>query len=164
MLTQSLKKTIQIGAVFLLFFSSFGVVFAQIENAPVPSPSEVRKKGSQPWTLVPTDCLGPNAADYHDREKTDPVCGFQEMLQLVANIMGLLMVIALSLAALLFAYAGFKYATALGNPSQIQGAKKIFTNVAIGLIIVSLAFTIVQVVVGILGVEKDKYNQFLETQ
>lgn len=126
------------------------VAFADnVANTPVPSPSDIESSG---WTLVPPECLG---------ERAPEECGFDQLMQLIANIMGLLMVIALSLATLLFAYAGFRYATALGNPSQIQGAKKMFTNVAIGLALVFGAYLIVQVVVSVLGVE-DNYNMFLE--
>lgn len=126
------------------------VVFADnVANTPVPSPSDIEDSN---WTLVPPECLGPDAPTQ---------CGFDQLMQLIANIMGLLMVIALSLATLLFAYAGFRYATALGNPSQIQGAKKMFTNVAIGLALVFGAYLIVQVVVSILDVQDD-YNMFLD--
>lgn len=134
--------------VFLFFGASDAS--AQVTT---PSPEDVRGGN---WTLVPEECLGTRAA-------TD--CGFEQILQLIANIIGLFFVIALGLATLLFGYAGFKYATAAGNPQQISGAKAIFKSVAIGLIIVFLAYTLVQVIVSILGVDNSNgYNQFLEQQ
>jgi hypothetical protein len=148
-------KTLVVGT---LFFSMLGTTLAQTE---VPSPSDIENTG---WTLVPPECLGDDAAGFEenaDGTKGDPNCGFSEMMQLVANIMGLLFVLALAISTLLFAYAGFKYATALGNPSQIQGAKKIFTNVAIGLALVFGAYLIVTTIVAILDV-KPEYNKFLE--
>lgn len=144
-LIRNLIITSFVGALFL--FGAMGVS-AQVTT---PSPTDVRGNG---WTLVPEECL----------ENAATECGFEQMLQLIANIIGLFLVIALALATLLFGYAGFKYATAAGNPQQISGAKAIFKSVAIGLIIVFLAYTIVQVVVSILGVEGDDYNQFLEEQ
>jgi len=131
-------------------FSGASRVTAQVTT---PSPDDVKSDG---WTLVPEECLGEGAATE---------CGFDQALQLIANLIALLFVISLGLATLLFGYAGFKYATAAGNPQQIKGAKTIFTSVAIGLIIVFLAYTLVQVVISILGVDNTAgYNQFLEEQ
>jgi hypothetical protein len=51
----------------------------------------------------------------------------------------------LALAAFLgFVYAGFLYVTAYGNDEQIQKAKKILMYAVIGLIVVILSFSIVQ--------------------
>lgn len=143
-------------AVFVFFVPT--VLFADVIN---PGDVDPTKEG---WTLVPPECLGPDAASV-DSEGV-PLCGFPEFLQLIANVMGLLMVIALSISALLFAIAGFRYVTAAGNTTQVEGAKKMFFNVAIGLAIVFAAYLIVQVIVSTLGVVSDPagedFNQFLE--
>jgi len=143
-----------IATTFLLgtiIFSFGNITNAQTLEVSLPAKDE----NDGGWTtLVPAGCLGPDAS------KTEN-CGFPEFMQLVANIMGLLTVLALAIATFLFAFAGFKYATAVGNPSQIQGAKKIFTNVIIGLVIVFIAYTIVQVIASSLQVEPE-YNQFLD--
>jgi amino acid transporter len=130
-----------------LFFS-FQTAFAQ--EVTIPRPDEVERGN---WKLVPAECLG-------DRAATE--CGFEEALQLVANIIGLLSVIALLLAALLFGYAGFLYATSAGDTGKAKKARGIFTSVAIGLIIVFLAYTIVQVVISVFGVQPE-YNLFLQS-
>lgn len=148
---QKLKNFIILIPLALLVFSPVGVVFAQSAVVEVPDPVEVKEEG---WTLVPAECLGDRAVDD---------CGFPQVIQLVANVMGLLMVIALSLATLLFSFAGFKYVTAAGNQTQVESAKKIFTNVAIGLAVVFGAYLVVQVVVSTLGVNED-FNQFLDDQ
>jgi amino acid transporter len=142
------RLAVIISLVGLFWFSSV-TVFAQTTNIPI-DPVDVQGPG---WTLVPEECLG-------DRAATD--CGFEQLLQLAANIIGLLMAIALLLAALLFGYAGFLYATTAGDPGKAKRARGIFTSVAVGLIIVFLAYTIVQVVVSIFGVQDD-YNLFLES-
>lgn len=158
-----IKKLIPLAFIFsTLVYAS--PVFAQPIDP--PSPDEVKKDG---FTLIPGECLGEHAAEIYDsnfpppqnKKIGDPVCGFPELMQLVANIMTVLLVVSLSIATLLFAIAGFQYATAAGNPNQIEGAKKIFTNVAIGLVLVFGAYLIVQVIVSILGVE-DEYNIFLD--
>ena len=48
--------------------------------------------------------------------------------------------IAVPLAAIAFAWAGFLYLSARGNPGQISKAHGIFLNVAIGLGIVLIAW------------------------
>lgn len=139
-----------------------GVILAvspvSVFSQPIDAPPPEDVKGGN-WTLVPEECLGPNAANVDSNGV--PVCGFPEFLQLIANVMGLLMVIALSLSALLFAIAGFRYVTAAGNTTQVEGAKKMFFNVAIGLVVVFAAYLIVQVIASTLQVDSD-FNQFLE--
>lgn len=163
-----IKKLIPLALAFsLLLFAS--PVFAQKLEA--PTPDEVKKTT---FTLIPEECLGEHAASFKDAageiDQRDsegnligtPVCGFPEFMQLIANIMGVLLTVSLSIAVLLFSLAGFQYATAAGNPTKIEGAKKIFTNVAIGLALVFGAYLIVQLIVSILGVDPD-YNQFLDS-
>jgi hypothetical protein len=135
------SRTLVALSMISLLFVGFQTAFAQ---PTIPEPGDITAKDAQgmnTWTLVPAECLGPDAATE---------CGFNEMLQLVANIIGLFMVIALLLAGLLFGYAGFLYVTTAGDPGKAKKARGIFTNVAIGLVIVFLAYTIVQVIISIL--------------
>ncbi|MEX0933565.1 MAG: hypothetical protein WDZ74_02300 [Candidatus Paceibacterota bacterium] len=149
-ITSHLRPTSAFFIAVLLFFGGAGTTFAQIE---VPDSTVVEGKDAdgRAWTLVPKDCLGDQAATE---------CGFEEVLQLIANIMGLAFVAVLLLAALLFGYSGFLYAYSAGDTTKVKTAKGIFTNVAKGLIIVFLAYTIVQVIISIFGVQPE-YNQFL---
>ena len=55
----------------------------------------------------------------------------------------------LALAAFIgFVYAGFLYVTAYGNDEQIQKSKKILIYAVIGLIVVILSYSIVQLLTG----------------
>lgn len=145
-----MKKSLLVGAILTFSLTTYsGITLAQ--EIQTPSPSEVQGDG---WTLIPEGCTGKDA---HNPE----VCGFDQFIQLIANIMGALMVIALSLATILFSFAGFKYVTAAGNPSQIESAKKVFLNVAIGLAVVFGAYLLIQVLVSVLGVDNN-FNIFLE--
>ena len=55
----------------------------------------------------------------------------------------------LALAAFIgFVYAGFLYVTAYGNEEQIQKSKKILIYAVIGLIVVILSYSIVQLLTG----------------
>ncbi|MDZ7726008.1 MAG: pilin [Candidatus Campbellbacteria bacterium] len=141
-------KSFLILSLVLGMFLPTDSLFAQETIEPVGS-TEVEKKD---FTLVPEACTGEDAATE---------CGFDDFLQLIANIMGFLLVFSLSLATVFFAWAGFRYATAAGDTSQTEAAKKIFTNVAIGLVLVFGAYLLVQVIVSALGVETN-FNQFLE--
>lgn len=62
-------------------------------------------------------------------------CKFHHFTILIKNIMNfLLFTIAMSLAALLFAYAEFLYLTAGGNESKVKQAHEIFKYVLIGFV------------------------------
>ncbi len=73
-------------------------------------------------------------------DKSDPLsavgcdlCDFGKLLQNIINFM--IVGVAVPLSALLFAYAGFLYATGGSNPGRITKAHKIFKNVLIGFLI-----------------------------
>jgi len=63
----------------------------------------------------------------------------------------LLQDIVLPLAAIMFAYAGFELVTSGGSTEKKSKAKKIFTDVAIGLVIIVAAFLIIQTILSIVG-------------
>jgi Zn-dependent protease with chaperone function len=65
-----------------------------------------------------------------------------------------LIIIATSVAVLLFIYAGFLYLTSGGNDSQVKQAKTIFINVAIGFAIMLMAYLIVITIVSLLTGEE----------
>lgn len=79
-------------------------------------------------------------------------CNFDYLLKLITKIIDFILIdLALPLAAIMFAYAGFELVTSGGNSEKKGKAKKIFLNVAIGLIIVAGAWLIVNTVLSIVG-------------
>ncbi len=82
-------------------------------------------------------------------------CDWGQLIQLGQNIIGYLVLIAGSLAAISFAYAGWLYLTSGGDPSKVTKAKDIFVKVAIGLIVVLCAWLIVHEVLKLLGVNQN---------
>ncbi len=84
---------------------------------------------------------------------TQNPCNLNEMVVLVSNIISFFIYIAPFIAAILFAYAGFLYITAGGKQGQIAEAHKIFTQVAIGLVIMLAAWLIVKMILVGLGAE-----------
>lgn len=69
------------------------------------------------------------------------LCRLGELMQ---NIINFLVGLSVSVAAAMFAYAGFLYTTGHGNPTQIGRAHKIFQNVLIGFLIAISAWLVVQ--------------------
>lgn len=79
-------------------------------------------------------------------------CGFKDIMKLINTVIKfLLQDIVLPLAAIMFAYAGFELLTSGGSTEKKSKAKKIFTDVAIGLVIIVAAFLIIQTVLSIVG-------------
>jgi len=89
-------------------------------------------------------------------------CGFNDLGKLGANLLAFAVTIAVPIAAVAFAYAGFLYLTAGGNSGQISKASGIFLNVGIGFIIVLAAWLIVNFVLNEL-VTADSYINLLKS-
>lgn len=73
-------------------------------------------------------------------------CSFDDLVTLVKRILGFIVFVSIPIAAIAFAYSGFLILTAGPNASQAQQGKKIFTNVAIGFVIILAAWLIVYTV------------------
>lgn len=63
-------------------------------------------------------------------------CGFSDLIELINSLINYLIMIAMPLSAIAFAYAGWLYLTAGGNTGQVDKAKGVFADVGIGLIII----------------------------
>jgi Type IV secretion system pilin len=72
-----------------------------------------------------------------------PICQACNAIQLVDNLLRFFISLAVMIAALMFSYAGYLYVSASSNKQNIDSAKKIFTNVFIGLILVLAAYLII---------------------
>ena len=76
-----------------------------------------------------------------------PNCTVCSLATLAQNILNIGIYLAVFLSAVLFAWAGWKYLTAGGDTGEVASAKKIFWNVAIGLIIILGAWLVVDTLV-----------------
>ncbi|MFA6586164.1 MAG: pilin [Candidatus Paceibacterota bacterium] len=99
-----------------------------------------------------TDVEGVKAYNYLNQIKNP--CGFYDILTLINTVIQYITTIFVSIAAIMFAYAGVELITSEGETSKREKAKKIFTNVVIGLIVVLAAFLIVQTILSIVGYDK----------
>lgn len=70
-------------------------------------------------------------------------CGTCQLVTLAENIIDILIIIMVGIAAILIAYAGYLMVISAGNASKFQRGKGIFTNVIIGLIIMLVAWLII---------------------
>ena len=87
-------------------------------------------------------------------DSADKPCGFYDILKLINNVINyLIKYLAVPIAAIMFAYAGFELVTSGGETSKREKAKKIFINVAIGLIFVAGAFVIIKTILLIAGAD-----------
>ena len=78
-------------------------------------------------------------------------CDFNAFMDLINKVIRFILLdLAVPIAAIMFAYAGFLLVKAQGGEARTE-AKKIFTNVALGLIFVAAAWLIVRTLLSILG-------------
>ncbi len=70
-------------------------------------------------------------------------CSWSDLIEFGKNILNFIIYIAIIAAALMFAYAGFLYMTDGGSSTKIKDAHGIFFNVAVGIIIVLVAWLLV---------------------
>ncbi|MFA6274162.1 MAG: hypothetical protein WC662_03295 [Candidatus Paceibacterota bacterium] len=93
------------------------------------------------------------------RNKT--LCGFYDIFALINNIMSFVFkYLVIPIAAIMFAYAGILLLFSGGEASKKTKAKKIFFNVAIGLVIAAAAFLIVKTILSVLGYQQEGWNWF----
>lgn len=85
---------------------------------------------------------------------TDPIvpcsgvdCTVCDIAQLGQNILNTAVYLAVFLSAVLFAWAGWESLTAAGNAEKHHKAKSIFTNVAVGLIIILVGWLVVDTLI-----------------
>ncbi len=79
-------------------------------------------------------------------------CDFNGVLHLINNVVHfILFFLAVPIAAIMFAYAGFILLTSGGSTEKKSKAKNIFLNVAIGLIFAAASWLIISTVLSILG-------------
>ena len=70
-------------------------------------------------------------------------CDFEDLVALAQILIEWLIYISVSVAAIMFTYAGYLYVTAAGSEEQVKKAHEIFRNVFIGFILVLAAWLIV---------------------
>ena len=94
--------------------------------------------------------------------RTGPDCDFNGFIQLLRNAIDAMFIFSIPIVALVFAYAGYLYLTAMGNSSQASKARGIFTSVLMGFVIMLSAWLIVKVITD--GLLSDSFKKDLPIQ
>ena len=74
-----------------------------------------------------------------------PVNAIDAVNSLYTSILEILTLVAGSLAVLYLVYAGIKYITSAGAPDKIKSARATITHALIGIIVISLTYTIISI-------------------
>jgi len=88
---------------------------------------------------------------------TGAQCNFCDFVDTVNNIVTFLFKLLSIFAILGLVYAGFTLVTSAGNPSALEKAKGIFSNVVIGFIIIISAWLVVDTIMKML-VDQEEYG------
>ena len=73
-------------------------------------------------------------------------CNFQSLIETAKNVVAKIVLIGLALSPIIIAYGGFLYLTSQNNPNKRTTANGIFKNVAVGLVIMMLAWVLVSLI------------------
>jgi hypothetical protein len=132
-----------------------------------------RSRAPSVQVTTPTTSTPPNVEDSSGDDTTTPAdtseftgptglvpcvnnCEFNDLLKLINTVVKFVFVgLALPLAAIMFAYAGFELLTSGGSTEKKSKAKNIFIHVAIGLIVAAAAFLVIETVLSIVGARTD---------
>ncbi len=109
--------------------------------------------GAYAQGIVPSNCLSEGKN-----------CQFSDFIALAINVSNLILKFTGAFALLFFVYGGFVWITAMGNSSRIEQGRNILTNTVIAIIIILGAFTAVQFIGDILGVDKSNFNKFTDSK
>lgn len=82
-----------------------------------------------------------------------PDCDFAALVTLLNNIIRFLYQLALALGAFVIAYGGWMYFTAAGNMSKVSKGHEAMKMGAVGLIVVLLAFFIIELVLNVFNAD-----------
>lgn len=77
-------------------------------------------------------------------------CDLCDLILMINTIIDWLTMLSMTIATILFAYAGFKLTSSAGNSGAVSQAKEMMVNVVIGVIIILAAFTIIDTVMKVL--------------
>lgn len=141
--------------------SKFLISLAIVSVFILSSPFALAEEGDDGNLLLP-DCPTETVQFPDGTTKIIEKCGINELIgsenSLLHNLITfLLLYIAIPLATLSIAIAGFKFILSGSNPGQRESAKKIFWFAFIGLLIAFAAWLIVDTIIEAL-VEKDNFN------
>jgi hypothetical protein len=122
-------------------------------TTPPPPPSGTPPGPGEGSGLVPCGTGDVPGGNIEAAKAAAEDCQFEDFMALAKNVMDfLLFTIAIPIAAISFAWAGWLYMSAAGNESRVSEAHQIFKYVVLGLCVALAAWLIVNAIVVGLGV------------
>lgn len=96
--------------------------------------------------LIPAACRGDQRTD-----TGSPPCGVLEMLQVLVNVSKLMLALLGTAAFAMFVYGGLVFLTSAGNQERVTSGRRILTNAALGILVVLIAWSLVNLVVTVIS-------------
>ncbi|MFA5838388.1 MAG: pilin [Candidatus Paceibacterota bacterium] len=90
----------------------------------------------------------------------EPACDFNQFIVMAQTIINFILGLSVTVAVIMFTYAGILYLTASGAQDQIKKAHKIFTNVLIGFIVIISAWLVINTIANAL-LDKTNFDTYL---
>lgn len=75
-----------------------------------------------------------------------PDCNWSDIITLGHNILNFIVMLSIVASGIMFAYAGWLFFSDTGNSGNIEKGKKIFSSIVIGLVIVLVAWLVVNTI------------------
>lgn len=97
------------------------------------------------WVILPSIALAAGDLGLSNAGKVELNQG--DLVSMIAKIVNTALVLVGVLALAFFIYGGFLYITAAGDTEQIEKAKKILIYAVIGIVVIGLAYSVVQFVI-----------------
>lgn len=94
---------------------------------------------------------------------TEPACDFNQFIIMAQTVINFILGLSVTVAVIMFTYAGVLYLTASGAQDQIKKAHKIFTNVLIGFIVIISAWLVINTIANAL-LDKTNFDTYLNSQ
>lgn len=146
-----MKKITKLTIIFsLIAFITFAPTLSFAQSGLIPCGTEKKPLA-----------MSPDGKTQTGGEIVNP-CKFEHIFELINKVVNFaLFQLALPIAAVMFAYAGFLMIFSGGESGKRTKAKGIFWNVALGLILAAAAWIIIHTILGIVGYNTgDGFNWF----
>ncbi|OGH47795.1 MAG: hypothetical protein A3A51_03750 [Candidatus Levybacteria bacterium RIFCSPLOWO2_01_FULL_39_10] len=107
-------------------------------------------------TICPSE---PNASGVMN---FNPLCDLMLGNNVVGNILNVVFIVAVIIALAFLIYGGIKWVTSGGDKTKVEGARNTIVAALIGLVLVFLAYFILQIVFALFGLDFNQGNFFAE--
>lgn len=130
----------------IVLFALFMFAFLVVPEAVIAQSATLEDRGVVSGEPTPAGGIVPAGIDNYSPDGY----GSCEFVELVNNVLQFLIGLSALLAVIVFIYAGYLMVSSRGDVGQIQQAKGLFANVAIGFVLMLSAFLIINTILSIM--------------